>query len=86
MAGTERGREVGAEGGDLDPEAEAGGGRHRGLGHEAEGQGAEAGEEGGQEATAEGAIPGAGARIPSQVVIRDPSQGAGVERSAHSLH
>jgi len=79
MAGTGRGPGVGAEGEGRDPGAEAGGGQHRGLGPEAEGQGAGAEEEEGQEATAESVIPGAGVETPSQVVIRDPSRGAGVE-------
>ena len=79
MAETERGPGAGAEGGDQDPEAEAGGGLHQGLDQGAEGQGAGAEEEEGQEATAESAIPGAGPETPSQVVIRDPSRGAGVE-------
>ena len=78
LVGTERGQGVGAEGGGVGQEAGAGGGRLRGQGQEAEGQGAEG--EGGQEATVEGAIPGAGAGIPSQVGTRDPSQEAGVEQ------
>jgi len=78
LVGTERGRGVGAEGGGVGQEAGAGGGRLRGQGQEAEGQGAEG--EGGQEASVEGAIPGAEAGIPSQVGTLDPSQEAGVEQ------
>jgi len=81
MVGTGRGQGAGAEaeGGGRDRGAEAGGGQRQGLGQEAEGQGAGAEEEEGQGAGAGGAIPGAGAGIQSQVVIHDPSQGAGVE-------